>query len=118
MHKSDFITVSKGKFKDHYSVGKVIGSGALGEVRKCKHKETENLRAVKIIKKEQMNETEQKFFEGELETLRMLDHPHIIKIYEVFEDHRNYFLVTELCKGGELFDQITKKGSYSEYDAA
>lgn len=118
MHKSDFITVVDGKFKDHYSLGKVIGTGALGEVRKCKHKTTDILRAVKIIKKEKMNETEQKFFEGELATLKKLDHPNIIKIYEVFEEHRNWFLVTELCKGGELFDQITAKGSYSENDAA
>lgn len=118
IQKSDLVSINKGKFKDHYSIGKIIGTGALGEVRKCKHKATDILRAVKIIKKAEMNETEQNFFEGELATLKQLDHPNIIKIYEMFEDNRCYYLVTELCKGGELFDQITAKGSYSEYDAA
>ena len=97
VHKADFIAVSSGKFKDHYSLGKVLGQGALGEVRKCKHKASAALRAVKIIKKEKMNETAQKFFEGELATLKRLDHPNIIKIHEVFEENKNWFLVTELC---------------------
>ena len=38
--------------------------------------------------------------------LRRLDHPNILKLYEVFEDHKKYFLVTEYCKGGELFEEI------------
>jgi serine/threonine protein kinase len=53
-----------------------------------------------------MNAMEQKFFEAELSILRKLDHPNIMKIYEVFEDTVNYFLITELCKGVELFDTI------------
>lgn len=118
VHRSDFITVSGGKFKDNYSLGKIIGTGQLGEVRKCKHKLSEELRAVKIIRKEKMNETEQQFFEGELATLKSLDHPNIIKIHEVYEDQKNWFLVTEFCQGGELFDQMAAKGSYSENDAA
>ena len=65
-----------------------------------------------------MNDTDQKFFDGEIAILKKLDHPNIIKIYETFEENKNYFLVTELCKGGELFEQIEKQGSYSEYDAA
>lgn len=54
-----------------------------------------------------MNQMEQKFFEAELSILRKLDHPNIMKIYEVFEDNVNYFLITELCRGVELFDTIS-----------
>ena len=43
-------------------------------------------------------------FKTEVATLKILDHPNILKLYEVFEDKKKYFLVTELCKGGELFD--------------
>lgn len=73
---------------------------------------------MKIIKKAKMNAMEQKFFEAELSILRKLDHPNIMKIYEVFEDNVNYFLITELCKGEELFDTISTKIKFSEYEAA
>ena len=39
--------------------------------------------------------------------MRQLDHPNILKLYEVFEEAKKFFLVTEYCKGGELFDEIT-----------
>ena len=61
---------------------------------------------------------EQKFFEAELSILRKLDHPNILKIFEVFEDKVNYFLVTEFCTGIELFDAIQNKVRFSEYEAA
>lgn len=50
--------------------------------------------------------------------LRKLDHPNIMKIHEVFEDKINYYLVTELCQGVELFDTIQCKVQFSEYEAA
>lgn len=65
-----------------------------------------------------MNAMEQKFFEAELSILRKLDHPNIMKIFEVFEDNVNYFLVTELCQGVELFETIQAKVRFSEYEAA
>ena len=50
--------------------------------------------------------------------LRKLDHPNILKLYEVFEDPKKYYLVTEYCKGGELFEEIVSKVTFSEKDAA
>lgn len=47
-----------------------------------------------------------------------LDHPNIIKLYDVFEGTRHLHLVQELCTGGELFDRIIARGHYSEHDAA
>ena len=50
--------------------------------------------------------TDEQTFKREIEILRNLDHPHIIKLYETFEDAINIYLVMELCEGGELFDKI------------
>lgn len=43
-----------------------------------------------------------------------MDHPNIIKIYDYFEDLERFYIVTELCTGGELFDRIEKKSHFSE----
>jgi calcium-dependent protein kinase len=47
-----------------------------------------------------------------------LDHPHILHIYEYFEDDQNLYIVTELCTGGELFDKIILVKRFSELEAA
>ena len=48
----------------------------------------------------------------------MLDHPNIIKVFEFFQDERHFYIVTELCTGGELFDRIIKKHRFGEKEAA
>lgn len=55
---------------------------------------------------------------NEVELLKNFDHPNILKMYEFFEDKNRYFMVTENCSGGELFDQIGKIGNFRERDAA
>lgn len=47
-----------------------------------------------------------------------MDHPNIIRLFEVFEDEKDLYLVMELCTGGELFDRIIKSGHFSERYAA
>ena len=47
-----------------------------------------------------------------------MDHPNIIKLFEFFQDSKRYFLVTELCNGGELFERIASEQYFSEQDAA
>jgi len=51
--------------------------------------------------------------------LQFVDHPNVLKMYEYFEDRKNIYLVTELCKGGELFDKIVElEVGFSEKVAA
>lgn len=50
--------------------------------------------------------------------MKIMDHPNIVKLYESFEDHRNIYLVIELCTGGELFDRIIDAGHFTEVQAA
>lgn len=47
-----------------------------------------------------------------------MDHPNIVKLYEVYEDNKYLHLVMEYCSGGELFDRIATVGRYSEVEAA
>lgn len=55
----------------------------------------------------------------EVAIMRMLqNHPNVVKLKDMFEDGENYYLVMELCTGGELFDQIIEKGHFTERDAA
>lgn len=51
-----------------------------------------------------MNKLEQKQLELEINILKGMDHPNIVKLYEFYQDKKNYFIVTEMCTGGELFD--------------
>ena len=55
-----------------------------------------------------MTKEEQKSFQKETGVLKQLDHPNIIRLYEMFEDDKKYYVVQELCKGGELYDEVIK----------
>ena len=55
---------------------------------------------------------------NEVEIIRNLDHPNILKIYEFFQDDDNFYICTELCEGGELFDYIIKNKHLTENKAA
>jgi calcium-dependent protein kinase len=57
-------------------------------------------------------------FRAEISILQQLDHPHILKLYEYFEDAKNFYVITELCTGGELFDKIIEKEAFTEKEAA
>ena len=57
-------------------------------------------------------------FIHEMEILNRLDHPNILKIYEIFEDQKRFYLVMELCAGGELYDELTRINQFNELEAA
>ena len=115
---SNFVIENAGKLRDFYKIGKMLGSGAFGEVRMCVHRESGSQRAVKVLRKSQMDAEEEKMLFNEINILKQLDHPNIIKMYEFFQDEKRYYIITELCKGGELFDEIIARGKFSEKDAA
>lgn len=116
---SNFVQANPRVFQEVFKIGKVLGSGSFGEVRKVVHKETNEIRAVKIFRKDLAvsNLTIEKLME-EIQVLKVLDHPNIIRLYEFFEDSKRFYIVMELCNGGELFDEILNKQSFSEGVAA
>ncbi|OQS05504.1 calcium-dependent protein kinase [Thraustotheca clavata] len=109
-----------GHFGDVFSVYNVekkeLGHGHYGTVRVGTHKQTGQRVAIKTIPKVKVSRPET--LKREIEILRSVDHPNIIKLFDVFEDARHLHLVTELCTGGELFDRIIARGHYTEADAA
>lgn len=115
---SDFVSKKVGKIRDHYRIGKVLGSGAFGEVRLCLHKDTQTQRAVKVLRKNLLDDKEMDMLKNEISILKDMDHPNIVKMYEFLEDEKRIYIVTEICKGGELFDEILSRSKFDEKDAA
>ena len=97
-----------------------LGAGAFGEVWLCNHTITNELRAVKVLLKEGIpqEEIDKRSVFLEVEILKSLDHPNILKVYEYFEDTSKYYIVMEYCKGGDVFDKLAKLGTFSEAQAA
>ena len=113
LQKSKMITKNAKPITDVYKMDKkTLGSGTFGVVRKVKHIETGQKRACKVIARKKIKNQER--FAQEIEILQTLDHPYILKLYEYFEDEKNVYLITELCKGGELFDKIVEKEYFDE----
>jgi calcium-dependent protein kinase len=75
-------------------------------VRLCTHKASKEVRAVKILNKTSMSKSDQTKLINEIKILSELDHPNIVKMYEYFDSKKQFYIVTETCEGGELFDEI------------
>lgn len=109
--------------RDKYNICKELGKGAYGEVRLAFSNQTMEKFAVKIISKKKFTirgKNEQVFTNSimtEVSILKKLDHPCIIKIYEVIDTPDRVFIVLELVEGGELFDKVASAGQYEEKTA-
>eukprot|EP00829_Urostomides_striatus_P010151 TRINITY_DN2333_c0_g1_i7.p1 TRINITY_DN2333_c0_g1~~TRINITY_DN2333_c0_g1_i7.p1 ORF type:complete len:457 (-),score=119.21 TRINITY_DN2333_c0_g1_i7:50-1348(-) len=81
-------------------------------------KGTKEVRAIKWINKDAVDtESESQLFQ-EIDILRHLDHPNIMKIFEFGSDSQKYIIVSELITGGELLDTILKLGHFGEKEAS
>jgi calcium-dependent protein kinase len=115
INKANFVAYKKGLITNDYSFGAPLGSGSFGTVRSAVHKGTGQTRAVKILKK--LDQDQEKLF-LEVDILAKLSHPNIMQVYEFYDDTTNFYIVSEFCAGGELFDCITEQGIFSEKEAA
>ena len=115
--------------KKYYDVGDLLGQGNFADVFKSTCKDTRTFQkpdgssgtipqqvAIKSIDKskvEDMNDITR-----EIEIMKLVSHPNIIQLYEIFDEKSKMHLVLELVTGGELFDRIVAKSSYTEREAA
>ncbi|KAG1940544.1 serine/threonine-protein kinase MARK2 [Pimephales promelas] len=100
-----------------YRLLKTIGKGNFAKVKLAKHVLTSKEVAVKIIDKTQLNSSSlQKLFR-EVRIMKVLNHPNIVKLFEVIETEKTLYLVMEYASGGEVFDYLVAHGRMKEKEA-
>ena len=103
---------------DVYTIKSEIGSGSYGRVVSAIHNSSNESRAIKIINKFSIRSEEMRSkIMNEVELMKRLDHPNIVKLYEFHEDEFNLYLIMDLCTGGELFESILKNKCLNENQA-
>ncbi|CAG9332573.1 unnamed protein product [Blepharisma stoltei] len=114
----DFVKFHEEKIIKNYELGKTLWDGGFYEVRLGTEKKTGAQRAVKSILLGTKDSHDIDKLLEEVEVLKKLDHPNIIKVYEVYHDQLYLHIVTELCLGGELFEKMGQMLYFSEIQAA
>ncbi|XP_023807248.1 MAP/microtubule affinity-regulating kinase 3 isoform X16 [Oryzias latipes] len=101
----------------NYRLLKTIGKGNFAKVKLARHILTGREVAIKIIDKTQLNPNSlQKLFR-EVRIMKILNHPNIVKLFEVIETDRTLYLVMEYASGGEVFDYLVAHGRMKEKEA-
>uniref|UniRef100_A0A8C5DQM1 non-specific serine/threonine protein kinase n=1 Tax=Gouania willdenowi TaxID=441366 RepID=A0A8C5DQM1_GOUWI len=100
-----------------YDIERTLGKGNFAVVKLARHRITKTEVAIKIIDKTQLDAVNLEKVYREVQIMKMLDHPHIIKLYQVMETKNMLYLVTEYAKNGEIFDYLAKHGRLSELEA-
>mmetsp|Transcript_91843 Transcript_91843/g.259399 ORF Transcript_91843/g.259399 Transcript_91843/m.259399 type:complete len:584 (+) Transcript_91843:143-1894(+) len=119
--RSTLAQVKSGNLYNNYEVLEELGSGSFGIVHKARDIRTKCVSlatfvAVKTIPKKKVSDP--KKIKEEFNVLRQLDHAHICKAYECYEDRRNIYLVMDICTGGTLLETLCRQQKFSESDAA
>lgn len=102
----------------NYYILKTIGIGSSAKVKLGEHKVTKTKVAIKVMKKSKIekNQSFLKKMQREVSLMRIFDHPHLLKLFDVLETETHLYLVLEYAKNGELFDYISQ-GDISVHDA-
>ena len=104
---------------ENYTFLKTIGEGTFGKVKLALHKLTQEKVAIKILEKKKINSKKDlERIEKEIKYMKILNHPNIVKIYEIIEDENNFYIVMEYVPGGELFNYIVKNKRLTENEAS
>jgi Protein kinase domain len=99
------------------SLSKQLGAGAFSVVKEGTHKASGHSFAIKVVTKAKLTPEDSAALQDEIAVLQELQHPNIIRLYDVFDEKLYYYLVTEKMSGGELFDRIVQKSYYNEKEA-
>lgn len=100
-----------------YELGDVLGEGGYAVVRSGKSKHDERDVAVKVMNRSSIDHETEASIRNEVSLLQSIEHPNIVRAFELFEEPEHFYFVLEKISGGELFDRIVKKTFYSEVEA-
>ena len=106
------------QIKDHYDIHEVVGEGALSRVKRGVHKLSQVTRAIKVVRKEDLEWGDRGKLLDEIELLKELDHPNIGQVIEMFEDRKKMYFVNEMFSGGTLYEAVGRDLAFSELKAA
>ena len=113
------VAQSKSDPDNDYKKLNFLGEGSFAAVYRVQNKYTDVVCAMKIINKSyNCSPEDEKEIINEINILRSMDHPNVLKIFEFYSNKQSYSIVTELCPGGELFQQIIDKGPFNEQYSA
>ncbi len=104
-------------FESIYEMGETLGSGSFATVKRAVERSSGKEFAVKIIHKHALEENRDSIM-NEILVLKNVSQPNIVRFHHVFETKRRIYLVTQLLRGGELFDLIVRRGSLSEAESS
>uniref|UniRef100_A0AAR2ISV1 non-specific serine/threonine protein kinase n=1 Tax=Pygocentrus nattereri TaxID=42514 RepID=A0AAR2ISV1_PYGNA len=90
-----------------YEILRTLGKGNFAVVKLARHKVTKTQVAIKIIDKTRLNSSNLEKIYREVQIMKLLNHPHIIKLYQVMETKDMLYIVTEYAKNGEMFEDIS-----------
>uniref|UniRef100_A0A672PUK2 Serine/threonine-protein kinase BRSK2-like n=1 Tax=Sinocyclocheilus grahami TaxID=75366 RepID=A0A672PUK2_SINGR len=100
-----------------YRLEKTLGKGQTGLVKLGIHCITGQKVALKIVNREKLSESVLMKVEREIAILKLIEHPHVLKLHDVYENNKYLYLVLEHVSGGELFDYLVKKGRLTPKEA-
>ncbi|XP_059866236.1 serine/threonine-protein kinase SIK1 isoform X1 [Delphinus delphis] len=100
-----------------YDIERTLGKGNFAVVKLARHRVTKTQVAIKIIDKTRLDSSNLEKIYREVQIMKLLSHPHIIKLYQVMETKDMLYIVTEFAKNGEMFDYLTSTGHLSESEA-
>lgn len=105
-------------FQSKYSFYGHLGTGSFSKVIRARDRKTNKSVAVKVVSKIELGPSDRVSLRQEIDILRELDHINIIKLEDVvYEGNKHWYIITELVKGGDLFDRLRMKGRYNEDEA-
>ncbi|CAJ0608836.1 unnamed protein product [Cylicocyclus nassatus] len=100
-----------------YKLEKTLGKGQTGLVKTGTHCITGRKVAIKIVNKEKLSESVLQKVEREIAIMKLIEHPHVLHLYDVYENKKYLYLLLEHVSGGELFDYLVRKGRLMSKEA-
>uniref|UniRef100_I3JH22 Si:dkey-16p21.7 n=1 Tax=Oreochromis niloticus TaxID=8128 RepID=I3JH22_ORENI len=117
MSSKELTVGQSNQFVGPYRLEKTLGKGQTGLVKLGVHCITGQKVAIKIVNREKLSESVLMKVEREIAILKLIEHPHVLKLHDVYENNKYLYLVLEHVSGGELFDYLVKKGRLTPKEA-